>query len=194
MLRKYTLNYRCYGQTWESHALENEDYTLEITDEPERLRVVLHPKHTLQLLDFSVSFYYEFRAQDWFYAGGYQSWTTSREYKSTEVQKNYIPLAKMSAFTRHLAGISADSSFVDYPEKPGEFHSHCYTYIRNRDKVKVFGSLDEKTGYTIWGIPCSFLKMWDDMLAKRVMTLCMGLVLCAGLFKMCWKTLCRRQF
>lgn len=152
MLRKYTLNYRCYGQTWESHTLENEDYTLEITDEPERLRVVLHPKHTLQLLDFSVSFYYEFRAQDWFYAGGYQSWTTSREYKSTEVQKNYIPLAKMSAFTRHLAGISADSSFVDYPEKPGEFHSHCYTYIRNRDKVKLFGSLDEKTGYTIFRV------------------------------------------
>lgn len=152
MLRKYTLNYRCYGQTWESHTLENEDYTLEITDEPEHLRVVLHPKHTLQLLDFSVSFYYEFRAQDWFYAGGYQSWTTSREYKSTEVQKNYIPLAKMSAFTRHLAGISADSSFVDYPEKPGVFHSHCYTYIRNRDKVKLFGSLDEKTGYTIFRV------------------------------------------
>ena len=148
MIRNFTLAYRAYGQELVSHAIENEDYSLQIVDTPSHFSVTLCPKHELKMRDFIVSSYYEFKPQDWFYAGGYQSWTTSREYRCTEVQRNFIPLAKATDFTYRLAGISSDTAFVPYSEQPGEFHSHCYTYVRNREKVKLYGSLNEKTGFT----------------------------------------------
>ena len=148
MMKKYTLAYRAYGQDQVGNERENEDYSLEIVETPERFRVILHPKHTICLENFFVSFYYDFKPQDWFYAGGYQSWTTSREYRCTEVQRNFLSIARATDWTKRLAGISSDAAFVPYSEKPGEFHSHCYTYIRNREKVTLFGSLHEQTGYT----------------------------------------------
>lgn len=152
MNRNYFITYIDNGKTVVSGSLENEAYSLDVTDTPERFTVVLNPKKEIELVDFRVEFNHEFKENDNFFAGGYQSWTKTREYKCTDIQKGHIKLANMSAKTKHMAMLTGDQWFVKYSEKPGEFHSHCYTYVRNGENVKLWGSLSENTGYTYFKV------------------------------------------
>ena len=47
--------------------------------------------------------------------------------------------------------ISGDYSFAQYGKK-GVFHSYTYTYFRVGDRVELFGSCDERYGYTVFSV------------------------------------------
>jgi len=82
-----------------------------------------------------------------FYVNGFQSWTTSKEYKKGDTQyglrgPSNLPIVK------DFAAATGDYFFTMYGKDL--FHSFTYTYFRNDDKVELVGSLNEKTGYTIF--------------------------------------------
>ena len=53
--------------------------------------------------------------------------------------------------TKALSEISGDYSFAQYGKK-GVFHSYTYTYFRVGDRVELFGSCDERYGYTVFSV------------------------------------------
>ena len=160
MERNFVIQYKTEFSTVTTNELENDFFTVEVTDTDDRFCVVMKPKKAFELVAFYAESDYPFYPGDNFYAGGYQSWSTSREYKNFDVQKRSNKLADITKQTSHLAKMFGDEYFVDYSELPGEFHSHCYTYIRNGEQVKLWGSLSEKTGFTYFKV-----KMNDDYFA-----------------------------
>ena len=148
----FTVKYKSGGKTVESSETETELYSIETAAQRSRLTVTLIPKKTFELVEFYADFEYRFGSSDRFFAGGYQSWTKTREYTCDDIQRGVIKLANVSKITRHIARIASDEGFVEYSEKPGEFHSHCYTYIRSGEKLKLWGSLDESAGFTYFKV------------------------------------------
>lgn len=94
-----------------------------------------------------------FCADDAFFAAGYQSWTTAREYTRKDRQKGLrLPIRALSfiPIIKKCAGASGDYSFTPY--RRGVFHSVGYTYLRKLGSVEheFFGSLSEDEAFTIF--------------------------------------------
>ena len=170
MNKKYVISYKCNGIGIVSNDIENDHYSLEIVDTDERFAVKLNPKCDIEMVDFDVEFPYEFKADDLFFGAGYQSWTYTKEYNRNDVMKGTIKLSHIHPFLRHYASITSDDRIVEYTEKPGELHSHGYTYIRNGEKMKLWGSLSEKTGYTYFKVKMNenYFSIHKDALGKYV--------------------------
>ncbi len=170
MNRNYVIKYLFGGKTVTSNAIENEYYSLDITEAEDRYTVTLNPKKDFELVDFYVESAYDFKSGDKFFANGYQSWTNTREFTADEIRKGTIKLSHIHPYLRHYASITSDDRIVEYSEKPGEFHSHCYTYIRNGENVKLWGSLCESTGYTYFkvGMKSNYFSIRKDVLGKKV--------------------------
>lgn len=78
-----------------------------------------------------------------FYLNGYQTWTDSREFTLDETIKNINPLIKP------IMGMYGDYNFFKYNRN--KLRSFTYTYLKvDGDKINLFGSLSEKTGYTVF--------------------------------------------
>ena len=80
---------------------------------------------------------------------GYQSWTWCPEVGPGDRQRGVRqipgPLLKKYAFDRY-----GDYHFVAYPRRPGCFHGFSYGYFRQGEHYRLFASLDEGPGYTIF--------------------------------------------
>ena len=90
---------------------------------------------------------------DAFFAAGYQSWTTAREYTRKDRQKGLrLPIRALSfiPIVKKCAGASGDYSFTPY--RRGVFHSVGYTYLRKLGSAEheFFGSLSEDEAFTIF--------------------------------------------
>ena len=144
---KYSVN----GTVYENGRPESEHYNVDFYSDSSKINCVLHPKTELDLIEFKLTAMHKKASGEVFFANGYQSWTTTREYSPDDTVNGYFPLAKMSDFTRSLAGISGDYHFTKYGEK-GRFHSFTYAYFRQGDKLELFGSMNERTGYTIFEV------------------------------------------
>lgn len=170
MERKFVIKYQTENGPLVTNETENDYFALDVKEQDNRFTVVIKPKKTFELIDFYVENDYEFQFGDNFYAGGYQSWTTSREYKSFDVMKSSLHFAGITKFTSHLVKMCGDEYMVEYTEKPGEFHSHCYTYIRNGENMKLWGSLSEKTGFTYFKVKMNedYFSIHKDVLGKLV--------------------------
>lgn len=169
MSKKYVIKFKCNGKTFVCGETENNFYSLDIVDTKEKFSVVLNPKCDLEMIDFYVEFPHEFKADDKFFAAGYQSWTHTREYGKDDVMKGTIKLSHIHSYLRHYASITSDDRIVTYSEKPGELHAHGYTYIRNGEKMKLWGSLSEKTGYTYFKVKMNenCFSIHKDVLGKK---------------------------
>ena len=167
---KYVVKYKAAGETVVSNATETDFYTLEVGGDEGRFTLNLIPKCDFELVDFYVESDYEFHEGDWFFAAGYQSWTNSREYQSRHIRRGVNKLSKIHPLASHAAKLFGDQYIVDYSEKPGEFHSHGYTYIRNGESVKLWGSLSEKTGFTYFKVKMNdnYFSIHKDVLGKLV--------------------------
>ena len=111
------------------------------------LRLVLNSKKPLELRRAQIIHDHFYGKNEQFFANGYQSWTTSREYKRGDTQYGLRGPSKLP-FARNIAGVSGDYHFTVYGREL--FHSFTYTYLRNDSKVELFGSVNERTGYTIF--------------------------------------------
>lgn len=98
-----------------------------------------------ELAELIYDHYYE--QTERFFVNGFQSWTSSREYKRNDVQYGLRTLSKLP-IVRTFSGASGDYAFTEYGKDL--YHSFSYTYFRIDEKVELVGSLNERTGYTIF--------------------------------------------
>jgi alpha-galactosidase len=84
-----------------------------------------------------------------FFLNGYQTWTVSPEYdRSSKIKGMHgIPknLVAKYAFDRY-----ADYHFVEYPNKKGITHGVSWCWFRKGEQYRLFASLNEETGYTLF--------------------------------------------
>ena len=170
MNKRYTVKYKFGGQVVTSNELENNLYRLDVVEKDNRYTVTLTPKQPFEMVDFYVDFPYGFKKDDKFFGGGYQSWTKTKEWTEDEVMPSVIKLANISEMTKNIARKTSDEWMIKYSGKKGEFHSHCYTYVRNGENVKLWGSLSEKTGYTYFKVKMKENRSYfcKDLLGKIV--------------------------
>lgn len=152
MNKNYTVKYKIDGKIRTSTDKENDVYSLAINQDGNRYTVTLTPKKEFEVIEFYAEMPYSFKKGDRFFGNGYQSWTKTREYKADEIMRGVIKLSNISEYTKGIARKTGDEWMIKYSEKPGEFHSHCYTYIRNGESMKLWGSLTEKTGFTYFKV------------------------------------------
>lgn len=83
------------------------------------------------------------------FMNGFQTWTECKEYSKNDKIRGLhkVPkfLVDQYSFDRY-----GDYHFVDYPYKKGIIHGFTYCYFRNGDQIRFFGSLNERTGYTMF--------------------------------------------
>lgn len=143
--------FRKNGTLCESTQFENDGFTLELTQTDRDIFAVLTAKADLEFSALSLSCPMHFTADDLFFANGYQSWTTSREYGKADTAPTVTRLAHISRFTTELAATSGDLLFAPKSGK-GIFHSYTYCYFRKRDsrEITLYGSKSERQGFTVF--------------------------------------------
>lgn len=111
------------------------------------VKIVVYPHEELHvtLAELIYDHYYENKER--FFANGFQSWTSSREYKKGDVQYGLRTLSNLP-IARTFSGASGDYSFCEYGKDL--YHGFSYCYFRIDEKVELVGSLNERTGYTVF--------------------------------------------
>ena len=83
------------------------------------------------------------------FMNGYQTWTVSPEYTKNDRIRGMHRIPKklndIYAFDRY-----GDYHFVDYPYRKGITHGESWCYFRKGDTCRLFASLDENPGYTLF--------------------------------------------
>ena len=156
-IKDYTLKigYRLDGK-YQEESIDSCDikngYSDEIFDVRDEggenaVKIVVNAKKAVkaELAELIYDHYYE--QTERFFANGFQSWTSSREYKRNDVQYGLRTLSKLP-IVRTFSGASGDYAFTEYGKDL--YHSFSYTYFRIDEKVELVGSLSERTGYTIF--------------------------------------------
>ena len=156
-LKEYTLKieYKIGGKVREEsveYALVKNGYDgenlhiVDVGDETHvKIKVSANAKVELTLAELIYDRYFENNER--FFANGFQSWTATREYKRNDVQYGLRSLSKLP-LVRKFSGASGDYAFTEYGKDL--YHGFSYTYFRKDDKVEFVGSLNERTGYTIF--------------------------------------------
>ncbi|MGN0521270.1 MAG: glycoside hydrolase family 36 protein [Eubacterium sp.] len=153
MNTSFKIKYEVNGIPFTANSPTTEHFSLKIKEENRKLYVSINPKLEIKITEFTVKYPYNFDSQDRIFVNGYQSWTDSLEYtpdgqmqelsKFTELLVTKSPL-KYVGFSK-----SGDNLFHKFPRRKGIFYAWSYAYVRKGNKVDLFGSLDERSGYTI---------------------------------------------
>lgn len=113
----------------------------------DRIVVRVRASERVELISAKLLAVREYADDEAFFAAGYQSWTVSREYTRKDRQKGLLNLANLP-FVRKFAAPTGDYDFASYGRRL--YHAVGYTYLRKGDKLEFFGSLDEKSGFTLF--------------------------------------------
>ena len=134
----FKLKYESGGKQFTTDSVHTEHFALSVNHSDNKLHVSINPKAEIRITEF---------------VNGYQSWTDSLEYtpdgqmleqsRLTEFLVTKSPL-KYIGFSK-----SGDNLFHKFPRQNGIFYGWSYAYVRNGNHVDLFGSLSEKSGYTI---------------------------------------------
>lgn len=140
--------FRCGDDILTATASRDEvEFTCEYSENGYRLWVLAHKDVTPLICELRYD--YAYPAGSTVYAGGYQSWTHSREYGKNDVQKG-LRLPVRYGVARKYAAAFGDYDFATYSLREGDCHSFYYTYVRDKDELDFAGSLDESRGYTVF--------------------------------------------
>ncbi len=80
---------------------------------------------------------------------GYQTWTYCPEYRPDDRIRGLHGLPR-SGINLFALDRLADYHFREYPNRKGAFHGFSYCYFRDGGHYRLFASLDEQPGYTIF--------------------------------------------
>ncbi len=146
---KYFFKYTLDGRTTKITNKENEDFSFEMRDNVHSLKLILQPKQPLQILEFYVQMDYTFHEGSRFFANGFQSWTDTKEFTRNETEAGLNTVGK--SFFGKMYGMKyvGDYTFIHSDRKKGQFHSNGFAYVRNGNTYDLFGSLNDRTGYTL---------------------------------------------
>lgn len=147
----YRLNGKCNEENIDYSCIKAgyEDDVFCIADDggDNGVKIVIDAKVEVEIEEAQLIYMRRYQPLDRFYANGFQSWTTSREYTVKDRQYGLRTLSNLP-IARTFSGASGDYHFTEYGR--GLYHSFSYTYVRNHESVDFVGSLDERSGYTIF--------------------------------------------
>ena len=100
---------------------------------------------------------------------GFQTWTYSAEYGVTDKERNLRGLPR-AIIDRYSLDRYGDSYFDEFPRPAGVFHGFSWCWFREGDLFKLFGSLGEDNGYTVftYDVEQSLLTISKDATGLRV--------------------------
>lgn len=156
-IKGYTLKleYRVDGRRFEEcieHELLNgrsylgADMQIRDDGDENHVKIVISTNREVKLELAELIYDHNYEITEQFFANGYQSWTSSREYKMGERQYGLRTLSNLP-IARVWSGASGDYAFTEYGK--ALYHSFTYTYFRKGDRLELVGSINERTGYTI---------------------------------------------
>ena len=149
----FRLKYEAGGKQFTADSVNTEHFLLNVKNADGKLNVSITPKTEVKITEFVVKYPYHFNADNRIFVNGYQSWTDSYEYKPDGQMQELSRLTEFLVTESPLKHIgfskSGDTLFHKFPRKSGIFYGWSYAYVRNGNKLDLFGSLSEKCGYTI---------------------------------------------
>lgn len=145
---KYYFKYSVDGVTKLANK-PNDDFDFEMKEYINSLRLFLLPKKPVQILEFYVQLDYLFHDDSKFFANGFQSWTDTKEFTRNETTPDLNTIGKSPYGRMFGMKYVGDYTFIHSDLQKGQFHSHGFAYVRNGRAIDLFGSLDDRTGYTL---------------------------------------------
>lgn len=145
---KYYFKYSVDGVTKLANK-PNDDFDFEMKEYINSLRLFLLPKKPVQILEFYVQLDYLFHDDSKFFANGFQSWTDTKEFTRNETTPDLNTIGKSPYGRMFGMKYVGDYTFIHSDLQKGQFHSHGFAYVRNGKAIDLFGSLDDRTGYTL---------------------------------------------
>lgn len=127
----------------------NEDLSLQLIDNGDRVKLHINTVTSIAAINVALIFDIPKYERTQFYSNGYQSWSYSREYCVKDKYYGINPL--MKPFVKIAAGqMVGDYTFVKYPKHKGIFNScsHCYIREGGSSDIQIYGSHDDRMGYT----------------------------------------------
>ena len=140
------LKYSYSGKEYVVDEKGDSRVSFDILCDNSNIKVTLINNLPLNIIKFSIEFPYDFSNVKAAYLNGYQSWTHSRIYNLDEKVKK---LGLLGRIVDKKYGVSnyGDYNFITY----SKLYSHIYTYlINNDDTIKLFGSTNEETGFSVF--------------------------------------------
>ena len=129
---------------------QNDDVAFDLQQNANGLKLTVIPKKAISDISFYLEREYDFSGDKRFFANGFQSWTDTKEFAKGEMMADEGLIGRgifgKSPFGINLVG---DYTFVDQPKEYGVFHSISFAHVRDGKSIDLFGSLNDRTGYTI---------------------------------------------
>lgn len=149
---EYRIGKTCYVESVEASLLLDGEYLgkhfrIKDTGDENHVKIVMDTDCKVDLTLAELIYDRSYDGLERFFANGYQSWTSSREYKKGDRQYGLRTLSNLP-IARDWSGASGDYAFTQYGKNL--YHGFSYSYIRKGESVELFGSLNERTGYTIF--------------------------------------------
>ena len=147
----YKLNFSYKtGKELKTTEISNDDVSFDLHQAENGLTLTVIPKKEISDISFYLERKYEYPQDIRFFANGFQSWTDTKEFAKNELMADEGLVGKglfgKSPFGMNLVG---DYTFVEQSKECGVFHSISFAYVRNEKNIDFFGSLNDRTGYTI---------------------------------------------
>lgn len=147
----YKLNFTYKtGKEIKTTEISNDDVSFDLRQADNGLTLTVIPKKEISDISFYLEREYEYPQDSRFFANGFQSWTDTKEFAKNELMADEGLVGKglfgKSPFGMNLVG---DYTFVEQSKECGVFHSISFAYVRNEKNIDFFGSLNDRTGYTI---------------------------------------------
>lgn len=147
----YKLNFSYKtGKEIKTTEMSNDDVSFDLRQSANGLKLTVIPKKQISDISFYLERNYEYQTDSRFFANGFQSWTDTKEFTRNEMMADEGLIGRgifgKSPFGINLVG---NYTFVEQPKEYGNFHAFSFAYVRNDKNVDFFGSLNDRTGYTI---------------------------------------------
>lgn len=147
----YKLNFSYKtGKELKTTEISNDDVLFDLRQTENGLTLTVIPKKEISDISFYLERGYEYPQDSRFFANGFQSWTDTKEFAKNELMADEGIVGKglfgKSPFGMNLVG---NYTFVEQSKECGVFHSISFAYVRNEKNIDFFGSLNDRTGYTI---------------------------------------------
>ncbi len=146
---KYYFKYTLDGRTPKITNKPNDDFSFYMEERINSLKLILEPKCPVEILEFYVQLDYKFNDDSKFFANGFQSWTDTKEFTRDETVSDLNRIGKSPYGKMYGMKYVGDYTFIHTDYKKGQFHSHGFAYVRNGSAIDLFGSLSDRTGYTL---------------------------------------------
>ena len=141
---EFDISYSVDGVNYTADRLKCDHFEIVLTEKEELLKAIIYPKCTISNLEISIICTHLYAPDSKIFVNGYQSWSATREFSIDEK----LPRANLFGMALKPLKAYGDENFFKYPPR-GVFHAYTYGYIRDYNKVCLYGSMSERSGFTI---------------------------------------------